>query len=116
MSRRKGSDKTGGRVKGTPNKVTTDLKTWVCKILDNGRDVFEKDLKTLEAAERVKVYINLLNYVLPKRQAVGVETEIEAEYKALSQLLKDTPDDFVNKVAEKIIKLKNRQNDETRTR
>ncbi len=57
-------------LKGVPNKVTTDLKTWIASILDDGRDKFKKDMDDLDSSERVKVYINLINYVLPKQQAV----------------------------------------------
>ena len=45
MGRAKGTPKTGGRKAGTPNKTTTDIKTWVANILDGGRADFEKRLK-----------------------------------------------------------------------
>jgi hypothetical protein len=69
-----GRGRLGGRVAGVPNKVTTDLKTWVASILDDGREQFEQDLKALEPAERVRVYTNLMNYVLPKQQAANTQT------------------------------------------
>lgn len=67
MSRKKGSEKTGGRVAGTPNKVTSDLKTWVASILDNGRDKFVESLDKLEPSEYIRVFTGLLNYALPKQ-------------------------------------------------
>ena len=76
MSRLKGSPKTGGRKRGTPNRVTTDLKTWVASILDGGRDRFVESLEQLEPAEYVKVFTGLLNYVLPKQQAVGIDAKV----------------------------------------
>lgn len=106
MGQRKGQ--TGnpkGRPKGVPNKVTTDLKTWIASILDDGRDKFKKDMDDLDSSERVKVYINLINYVLPKQQAVSVEAQAEAEYKALASLIDTAPDEFVNKIAEKVLSL-----------
>ena len=106
MGQRKGQ--TGnpkGRPKGVPNKVTTDLKTWIASILDDGRDKFKKDMDNLDSSERVKVYNNLINYVLLKQQAVSVEAQAEAEYKALASLIDTAPDEFVNKIAEKVLSL-----------
>lgn len=79
-----GRGRLGGRAKGTPNKVTTDLKTWVASILDDGRDKFVESLEQLEPAEYVKVFTGLLNYVLPKQQAVGVDTKFKNEVKPMS--------------------------------
>ena len=105
MSRLKGSEKTGGRQRGTPNRVTTDLKEWVSCILDNGRKQFEQDLKELEPRERVRIYTGLMNFVLPKQQAMNVEAQTEAEYKALEKLLEQCPDELVDKITEKVLKL-----------
>ena len=78
MARQKndGKGRLGGRAKGTPNKVTADLKTWVASILDNGRDKFVESLEQLEPAEYVRVFTGLLNYVLPKQQAVGIDAKV----------------------------------------
>lgn len=112
MGRKKGTEKTGGRLAGTPNKITTDLKTWVASILDSGRDKFEQDLEALEPSERVKVYTNLMNYVLPKQQAMSVESQTEAEYKALERLIDIAPDELVDKIAEKVLKLQEEKGNE----
>ena len=86
MARQKndGKGRLGGRAKGTPNKATTDLKTWVASILDDGRDKFIDSLWQLEPAEYVKVFTSLLNYVLPKQQAVGVDAKFKNEIKPMS--------------------------------
>lgn len=102
-----GKGRLGGRAKGTPNKVTTDLKTWVASILDDGREKFAKSLDGLEPSEYIKTFTGLLNYVLPKQQAISVEAQIEAEYRALERLLEASPKDFIDKIAEKIIELSN---------
>ena len=77
MSRQKGSPKTGGRKRGTPNRVTTDLKTWVASILDDGRDRFLDSLDQLDSTEYVRVFTSLLNYVLPKQQSVGIDAKVD---------------------------------------
>lgn len=111
MARQKndGKGRLGGRAKGTPNKVTSDLKTWVASILDGGREKFLESLDGLEPSEYVRVFSGLLNYVLPKQQAVSVEAQVEAEYKMLERLIETSPDDFVDRIAEKIVALSTKQ-------
>lgn len=106
MSRAKGTPKTGGRKIGTPNKVTNDLRTWVASILDNGRERFISDLDSLEPIERVRTFTNLLNYVLPKQQAIDAEAQAAAEYKALLDFIDTAPDEIIDKIANKIMEMK----------
>jgi hypothetical protein len=86
--------------------VTTDLKTWVASILDDGREQFVSDMGNLEPAERVRMYTNLMNYVLPKQQAANIQSQVEAEYEALYKLLKEAPEKAIDKIAAKVIKMK----------
>jgi len=73
--REKGTQKTGGREKGTPNKVTADTKAWLAKLLDSNRRQFEKDLKQLEPHQRVAIFEKLLAYVVPKQQSVEAQID-----------------------------------------
>ncbi len=77
MSRLKndGRGRLGGRGKGTPNKVTADMKIWIAEVLDDGRAKFVESLNELEGSEYIRVYTGLLNYVIPKRQAISGEVE-----------------------------------------
>jgi len=58
--------KTGGRVKGTPNKLTKEirivLKNLVAKEIENLPDILEQ----LESREKLDLMIKILPYVLPK--------------------------------------------------
>ena len=63
VGRRKGTEKTGGRKAGTPNKVSGTVKEWIASIIDGNRKQFEDDLEKLEPGERVRVISNLLQYV-----------------------------------------------------
>ena len=47
MARPKGTPKTGGRAKGTPNKTTKEVKEWLNVLLDGGRGRFEQALLDL---------------------------------------------------------------------
>jgi putative NADPH-quinone reductase len=77
MSRQKGTPKTGGRAKGTPNKVTTDLRTWINDVLNNNRATFEADLQRLEPQQRVMIFEKMFSYAVPKMQSVEARIDIE---------------------------------------
>jgi hypothetical protein len=78
MSRKKGTQKTGGRAKGTPNKVTTDLRTWINELLDSNREQIVKDLRQLEPQQRVMIFEKLLSYSLPKLQSVEAKIDLHS--------------------------------------
>lgn len=63
----KGNKAAKGRPKGKPNKVTTDLRTFVDDFLNDNRAQLKKDFKALEPYERMRMYERLLSYVLPKK-------------------------------------------------
>lgn len=58
--------KTGGRNKGTPNKVTKELREKIKSIVDNEITIIKESLKDLEPRDRMDFIIKLLPYVLPK--------------------------------------------------
>ena len=89
MPRKKngGRGRLGGRAKGTPNKVSAELKDWLACILNDGKERFERDIEQLDPSERVRVYMSLLNYVLPKQQSMTAEAVAEAEIKELERLI-----------------------------
>lgn len=105
--RKKGTEKTGGRKAGTPNRVTGTVKEWIASIIDGNRQQFENDLKDLEPGERVKIISNLLQYVTPKMQSISPDEMLDAEYKKLEELLESAPDDAIEKIAERIKRLEN---------
>jgi hypothetical protein len=74
--RPKGSQKTGGRVKGTPNRVTSDLRTWINDVIDNNRRQIVKDIKRLEPHQRLAIFEKLLGYVIPKMQSVEAQIDL----------------------------------------
>lgn len=73
MANIKGSPKTGGRRKGTPNKVTASTKQWIADFLGDNRERFALMMECLQPIEFVKVYLSLLQYEIPKRQAIGLQ-------------------------------------------
>lgn len=74
--------KTGGRVKGTPNKpkpsqevVNNTLSPAVADYYSSGK--FAEDLIELTPKERITVMERLTNYVLPKKQSTNVDLHQE---------------------------------------
>lgn len=104
--RRKGTEKTGGRKKGTPNRISGTVKEWITSIIDINRNKFEEDLELLEPGERVRVISNLLQYVTPKMQSVSPGEMLDAEYRKLEELLESAPDEAIDKIIERINRLK----------
>ena len=111
MTRRKndGKGRMGGRAKGTPNKVTSDLKEWVSSILDKGRDRFMESLDQLEPSEYIRVFTGLLNYALPKQAPTTPDYILEKEKKMMQELLLSMPETMVERVATRLIELKNKE-------
>lgn len=105
MSRTKGTPKTGGRKAGTPNKASKEVKEWINELLTNGRDKFEQALLQVSPDEYLRHYMGLLSYVTPKMQAVSVDAVLDAEYKNLERLIDSAPDEIVDEIAKRVIKL-----------
>ena len=94
-----------GRPKGTPNKVTSDLKTWINALISKNLSGIEKDLKGLEPKERIQIFEKLMQYVVPKQQSISVEAQIAAEYQAIEALIEKLPDEAIEAVTQRLIKL-----------
>lgn len=77
MARQKndGKGRIGGRQKGTPNKVTASVKDWVAQVIDKNRRQMERDIKALEPKDRLQMLEKLMQYVVPKQQAVSANVD-----------------------------------------
>jgi len=107
MAAKKGHKKAGGRQKGTPNKTTQDLRSWISQLLDDNRKQVIDDLKKLEPHQRVAVFEKLASYVIPKMQSIDATVQIAEEYNQLERLLQTAPDEAVERIAEKVMELSN---------
>jgi hypothetical protein len=103
--------KTGGRQKGVPNKVTAETKAWVQQLIDGNKKQFEKDLNELEPKDRLMILERLMQYVIPKQQAISVEAQIQTEYAELQKLLESAPDEVVDLLTERIKSIMDQQNE-----
>lgn len=71
MARPKGTPKTGGRQKGTPNKTTASIREWLIEVIGKNQRQIEKDLKELEPGARLQVIAKLLPFVVPKMESIN---------------------------------------------
>lgn len=100
-----------GRPKGTPNKATAELKSWINALIEENRNQVAKDLKKLEPKDRIVILERLMQYIVPKQQSISMEAQIQAEYESLEKLLKEAPEEAINKIVNRIENL-NKLSDE----
>jgi len=58
--------KTGGRQKGTSNKVTTDLRQLLKEFVTGELNKVDSLLEQVEAKDRLELLVKLLPYTLPR--------------------------------------------------
>ena len=66
--------KYGGRQKGTPNRITKELRSVLKDILYQELEQLQERLDVLKPRERVELLIKLMPYVLPKVTSVSHTT------------------------------------------
>ena len=68
-----------GRPKGTPNKITAELRVWISEVIDENREQMKADLKTLEPKERLQILERLIQYVIPKKTHIDEESTLRTQ-------------------------------------
>lgn len=84
-----------GRPKGSQNKASGQLRTLISNFLEKNFPVVEREFASLEAKDKIKYFIDLLQYSLPKLQSVSTEIDIE-------KLSDEQLDELYNKIMEAI--------------
>jgi uncharacterized protein (UPF0305 family) len=96
MAQEKG--KTGnpnGRPKGAPNRITTEMRTWIQQLINSSRSQLEQDLNILEPKDRWQIVERLMNYCIPKQSAVDADIK-------LNTLTDEQLDHVINKLLNQI--------------
>ena len=66
--------KYGGRQKGTPNRMTKELRSVLKDVLYQELEQIQTHLDTLKPKERVELLIKLMPFVLPKVTSISHTT------------------------------------------
>ena len=66
--------KYGGRQKGTPNKLTKELRSILKNILFQELEQIQAHLDSLNSKDRIELLIKLLPYILPKVTSISHTT------------------------------------------
>jgi hypothetical protein len=68
-----------GRLAGTPNKATTEIKEAFQMLLEDNLPTLQRDISSLEPKERVKFMLDLASFIIPKMKSVdfkSIDTEV----------------------------------------
>ena len=93
MARPKGTKKTGGRKKGTPNKTTAELKKWVHAFVSENLDEIKTEFSEMEVDQKINVIMKLLPYVLPKQTETKLSIDEDFQ-KAVKESVENINDLF----------------------
>ena len=67
-------NKYGGRQKGTPNRMTKELRVLLKDILYQKLEQLQERLELLEPKQRIELIIKLMPYILPKVNSISHTT------------------------------------------
>lgn len=70
------SRKRGGRTKGTPNKVTAQIKEILSDVLKN--ELKKINSETLTIKDRIELVKVILPYIIPRLQTTYIEHEYQS--------------------------------------
>ena len=66
--------KTGGRSPGTSNLLTSELRSVLKKIISKELETMQATLESMEPGKRLEIALRLLPFVLPKVEAVKMQS------------------------------------------
>lgn len=96
MAQKKGqTGNPNGRPKGTPNKVTQDLKSAVKTFLENNIEKLQKDFDKLDSYQRLLFMEKLLKYAIP------VESHSKIDFGSMTE---DQLNETIKRLEESILK------------
>ena len=74
----RGTPNTKGRTPGAAGVVTQEVKKAFSKLIENNLDQLQNDLDQLEPLHRIKIIIQLSEFIIPKMKSIEVAAEIES--------------------------------------
>ena len=79
--------KYGGRQKGTPNKLTKEIRTVLKDLIYKELDEIKEHLDSLEPKQRIEIVIKLIPYVLLKVESISYPTNEPLDFGFNSEIL-----------------------------
>lgn len=68
-----------GRKKGVPNKITQDIREALHSFIEGNLSSIQATFNELEPKDKIRYYIDLLPFVLPKLQSTQLQVEDNSE-------------------------------------
>ena len=66
-----------GRAKGIPNRTTTVVREAFSELLQGNLEQLKVDIASLEPASRVKLLLDMAQFVVPKLRSIDLQTDEE---------------------------------------
>jgi hypothetical protein len=66
-----------GRKAGTPNKATKDIRDAFTLLIENNLSKLQEDINGLAPKERVKLLLDMAQFVVPKLRSIDLQSDIE---------------------------------------
>ena len=67
--------KTGGRQKGTPNKITTEIREFLASLVFDNMDLIKQDVRNMTTEQRAAFLPKILPYIAPKMKPKAEKDE-----------------------------------------
>ncbi len=67
--------KTGGRQKGTPNKITAEVREFLASLVSDNADLIQQDFRNMTTEQRMNFLPKILPYIVPKVKPISDEEE-----------------------------------------
>jgi hypothetical protein len=99
--------KFGGRQKGSPNKTTKAVKEFLTDFFESNKEKAIEDYLKLSPKDRLNFFEKVIGYLTPKPTE---QQNILVEYKHLEKLLRETPQEYLTEIENRLLKLNNLQN------
>jgi actin-like ATPase involved in cell morphogenesis len=73
--------KTGGRVHGTPNRITAEMREALKTILNNEIEILPQLLEKMKPDKRAEILSRLLPFVMPKNYSIEEGRKVVISFK-----------------------------------
>jgi hypothetical protein len=87
MAFEKGHKLATGRPKGAINRSTEQAKLTIARLANRGLDNISEDLEKIrktDPIEAAKLYLRLLEYIIPKKSSIEMKAEIDQRIQQIS--------------------------------